>query len=122
MNFIRSLIEIPLVLLVVIFAVVNNDFATFTLNPFNMDISISLSVLIVVLFFAGYFLGRLDGYVANAPLRSQLREHKKNNKELNKEQERLQATVERLKNKEDETPKVSFKEKISALFSFKKNQ
>ena len=77
MNFIRRLIEIPLVIIVIIFAVVNNDFATFTLKPFNVDITISLSVLILILFFAGYLLGRLDSFVANSPLRSQLKAHKK---------------------------------------------
>lgn len=129
MNFIKSLIEIPLVLLVVVFAVVNNDFATFTIKPFNLDITISLSVLILVLFFIGYLLGRLDGFVANAPLRSQLKVHKKTNKALNKEHEKLHATVsnlqeniEYLKNKEPEAPKVPLKEKLSNLFSFKKNQ
>jgi len=129
MNFIRRLIGIPLIVVVIVFAVVNNDFATFTLKPFDVDITISLSVLILVLLFAGYLLGRLDGYVANAPLRSSLRAHKKTNKALNKEHEKLHATVsdlqeniEYLKNKEPEKPKVPFKQKMSNFFSFKKNQ
>ncbi|MBQ8870299.1 MAG: LapA family protein [Alphaproteobacteria bacterium] len=129
MNFIRRLIGIPLIVVVIVFAVVNNDFATFTLKPFDVDITISLSVLILVLFFAGYLLGRLDGYVANAPLRSSLRAHKKTNKVLNKEHEKLHATVsdlqeniEYLKNKEPEKTKVPFKQKMSKFFSFKKNQ
>ena len=128
MNFIRKLIGIPLIILVIVFAVINNDFATFTLKPFNLDITISLSVLILVLFFLGYLLGRLDGYAANAPVRSQLKLHKKTNKALNKEHEKLHATVsnlqeniEYLKNKENEEPKVALKEKISKFFSFKKN-
>lgn len=129
MNFIRRLIEIPLVIIVIIFAVVNNDFATFTLKPFNVDITISLSVLILILFFAGYLLGRLDSFVANSPLRSQLKAHKKTNKALNKEHEKLHATVsnlqeniELLKQKENTEPKVPFKEKLSNFFAFKKNQ
>jgi uncharacterized integral membrane protein len=129
MNFIRRLIGIPLVIIVIVFAVINNDFATFTLKPFNIDITISLSVLILILFFSGYLLGRLDGYVANAPVRSQLKIHKKTNEALNKEHEKLHATVsnlqeniEYLKNKEPETPKITLKEKMSNFFSFKKNQ
>ena len=129
MNFVKKLIGIPLIVIVIVFAVINNDFATFTLRPFDIDITISLSVLILVLFFAGYMLGRLDGYVANAPLRSALRAHKKTNKALNKEQEKLHATVsdlqeniEYLKSKEPEAPKVPLKEKVSSFFSFKKNQ
>ena len=42
MNFIRRLIGIPLIIVVVIFAVINNDFATFTLKPFNLDIIIRI--------------------------------------------------------------------------------
>ncbi len=129
MNFIRRLIGIPLIVIVIVFAVVNNDDATFTLKPFNVDITVSLSVLILVLFFVGYLLGRLDGYVANAPLRSQLKAHKKSNKVLNKEHEKLNAQVsslqeniEYLKNKEPQTPKVPLKEKVSSFFSFKKNK
>ncbi len=129
MNFVRRLIGIPLIIVVIVFAVINNDFATFTLKPFNLDITISLSVLILVLFFCGYLLGRLDGYVSNAPVRSQLKLHKKNNKALNKEHEKLHATVsnlqeniEYLKSKEQETPKTTLKEKMSKFFSFKKNQ
>ena len=128
MNFIRRIIEIPLVIIVIIFAVVNNDFATFTLKPFNVDITISLSVLILILFFIGYLLGRLDSFVANSPLRSQLKAHKKTNKALNKEQEKLNATVsnlqsniELLKQKENAKPKVPLKEKLSNFFAFKKD-
>lgn len=129
MKFLSKLIELPLIIIVIVFAVINNDFATFTIKPFNVDITISLSVLILVLFFVGYLVGRLDGYVANAPLRSQLKVHKKNNKALNKEHEKLHATVsnlqeniELLKSKEPEAPKISLKEKMSNFFSFKKNQ
>lgn len=128
MNFIRRLIEIPLIIIVIIFAVVNNDFATFTLKPFNVDITISLSVLILVLFFSGYLLGRLDAFVNYAPLRSQLRRQKKANKALNKEHEKLhekvstlQENLEQIKNKEPETPAVPFKERLSDFFTFKKN-
>ncbi len=127
MNFIRRLIGIPLIIIVIIFAVINNDFATFTLKPFNLDITVSLSVLILVLFFAGYLLGRLDSFAANAPLRAQLRHQKKTNKVLNKEHEKLHETVsslqenlEHLKNKEAAAPKVPFKQKFSEFFKFKK--
>lgn len=127
MNFIRHLIEIPLILVVIIFAVINNDFATFNIKPFNLDITVSLSVLILVLFFAGYLLGRLDAFVANAPLRAQLRIQKKANKALNKEHEKLheqfsslQENFEVLKHQEPQAPKIPFKEKVAGFFSFKK--
>lgn len=128
MKFIRRLIEIPLVIVVIIFAVINNDFATFTLKPFNLDITVSLSVLILVLFFIGYLLGRLDAFVANAPLRAQLRYQKKTNKALNKEHEKLhekvsdlQENLESLKQKENQAPAVPFKQRMADFFSFKKN-
>ena len=127
MNFIRHLIEITLILVVIIFAVINNDFATFNIKPFNLDITVSLSVLILVLFFAGYLLGRLDAFVANAPLRAQLRHQKKANKALNKEHEKLhekfsslQENFEVLKHQEPQAPKIPFKEKVAGFFSFKK--
>lgn len=134
MNFIRKLIEIPLVIIVIVFAVINNDFATFNLKPFNLDITISLSVLILVLFFTGYLLGRLDSFVANAPLRAALRQQKKSNKVLNKEHEKLneeheklnekfshlQVNLETMKQKEN-VSNSSAKEKFANFFSFKKN-
>ncbi len=128
MNFIRRLIEIPLIIIVIIFAVINNDFATFNLKPFNLDITVSLSVLILILFFAGYLLGRFDAFVSNAPLRAQLRQQKKTNKALNKEHEKLhekvsslQENIENLKQKETLKPSVPFKQKLAAFFSFNKN-
>lgn len=128
MNFIRRLIEIPLIIIVIIFAVINNDFATFTLKPFNMDITVSLSVLILVLFFSGYLLGRLDAFVSYAPLRKQLRHQKKANRALNKEHAKLhekvstlQENLEQIKNKEPEEPSVPLKERLSQFFTFKKN-
>ena len=66
MNFLRLLIKIPLLVIVIIFAVINNDFATFNIKPFDISITVSLSVLILALFFAGYLLGRIDSFVANA--------------------------------------------------------
>lgn len=127
MNFIRRLIEIPLIIVVIVFAVINNDFATFNLKPFNLDITVSLSVLILVLFFAGYLLGRFDAFVSNAPLRTQLRYQKKANKALNKEHEKLhekfsslQENFEVLKQQEPKVPAVPLKEKIAGFFSFKK--
>ena len=127
MNYLRLLIKIPLLILVIVFAVINNDFATFNLKPFNLNITVSLSVLILVLFFSGYVLGRIDSFVANAPLRAQLRHQRKANKALNKEQEKLHETVsslqedlQHLKNKEPQKPKQPLKEKMANFFSFKK--
>lgn len=125
MNFLRLLIKIPLLITVIVFAVINNDFATFNLKPFQLNITVSLSVLILVLFFGGYLLGRLDSFVAHAPVRKQLRDQKKTNKALNKEQEKLHETVSSLQEnlehlKQQAAPEVPFKQKMTNFFSFKK--
>ena len=134
MKFIRSLIDIPVFILIIILAVINDESTKFVFKSFNIKITVTVSVLILVLFFAGYLIGRLDGYVANAPLRLQLREHKKANKVLNREHEKLNKEHEKLSNnfshlKEDfQHLKVakpeqtkSFKEKFAGLFKFKKD-
>ena len=134
MNFIRSIVEIPVFIAVIVLAVVNDDFAKFTLKPFNVNVTISLSVLILGLFFVGYFIGRLDGYVANAPLRSRLRQNRRANKALNKEHEKLNKEHEKLNAdysslREDFThlkvqnaveEKAKFKAAIARFFKFNK--
>lgn len=134
MNFIRSLIDIPVFILVIILAVVNDESTRFVFKSFDIKITVAISALILVLFFAGYFIGRLDGYVANAPLRLQLREHKKANKVLNKEHEKLNKEHEKLSTnfshlKEDfqnlkvASPehKKSFKDRLCSFFRFRKD-
>jgi len=129
MNFIRSLIEVPVFVLVIILAVINDDFTKFVLKPFDISVTISISVLILCLFFVGYFTGRLDGYVANAPLRLKLRENQKAHKALNKEHEKLTSNFSHLQEdfqriKATSVPqeeKPSLKVKLGNLFKFKKN-
>ena len=134
MKFIRSLIDIPVFILVIVLAVMNDESTRFVFKSFDIKITVTVSVLILVLFFLGYFIGRFDGYVANAPLRLQLREHKKVNKALNREHEKLNKEHEKLSNnfshlKEDfQHLKVAkpeqtkpFKERFSNFFKFKKD-
>lgn len=134
MKFIRSLIDIPVFILVIVLAVVNDESTRFIFKSFDIKITVTVTMLILVLFFFGYFIGRFDGYVANAPLRLQLREHKKANKALNREHEKLNKEHEKLSNnfshlKEDfQHLKVakpeqtkSFKEKFFNFFKFKKD-
>jgi len=134
MKFIRSLIDIPVFILVIVLAVVNDESTRFIFKSFDIKITVTVTMLILVLFFLGYFIGRFDGYVANAPLRLQLREHKKANKVLNREHEKLNKEHEKLSNnfshlKEDfQHLKVakpeqtkSFKEKFFNFFKFKKD-
>ncbi|MBR6409310.1 MAG: LapA family protein [Alphaproteobacteria bacterium] len=128
MNFLRSIIEIPVFILVIVLAAINNEFAKFSLKPFNLDISVSISVLILVLFFLGYLIGRFDGYMAGAPTRMKLREQKKAHKALNKEHEKLtnnfshlQQNFDHLKVSVPTEPKVPFKTRLANAFKFKKD-
>ena len=96
MGFIKALIGIPFILVVLIFAFVNNDMANFSLWPTGIEITISLSVAIVFLVFVGYLAGWLSTWMSYAPVRRALRDQKKQNKKLCKEQEKLAKEVEGL--------------------------
>ena len=53
MNFIRSIIGIPIFILVVVLAVINEGSTRFDLKPFELSMTVSVRVLIVTLFFVG---------------------------------------------------------------------
>lgn len=44
MSFVKMIIGLPLIVIIAVFAFVNNDMAVFSLWPFNMEITVSLSV------------------------------------------------------------------------------
>ena len=127
MNFFKMLIELPIIIVVLIFAFVNNDFVTFSLWPFLVEITVSQSVVIVFLILFGFILGKLDSYISYSPLRKALRQQKKANKILNKEQQRLNEKVSDLEGnivslkeenktiKENE-PKLTMRERLRRLF------
>ena len=50
MGFIKMLIGLPILIIILIFAFVNNDLATFNLWPFYFEITVSQSVAIVFFF------------------------------------------------------------------------
>ena len=131
MNFLKMLIELPLLLIILIFAFVNNDLATFSLWPFSLEITVSLSVAVITLILFGFLIGKLDSWISYAPLRKSLRQQKKANKKLNKEHMKLAEKVtglqdniyslkiEKAKVKE---PKPPFRERVKKFFSRKKDQ
>lgn len=80
MGFIKALTGIPLIFLVLVFAFVNNDMATFDLWPSGIKITVSLSVAIIFLLAAGYITGWLFCWMSYAPLRRALRQHKNKTK------------------------------------------
>ena len=126
MGFVKFIISIPLLVLLLVFAVVNNDFVTLKIWPTNIEIITSLSVVIIFLVFLGYFFGWLFTWISYTSVRSSLRSHKKQNKKLSKEQEKLAKEVENLQENietlksADFTPiKISWKDKFKNVFSRK---
>lgn len=93
MSFIKMLIGLPLIIVVLIFAFVNNDLVSFNLWPFYLEITVSQSVAIVFLLFLGFIWGKFDSWLSYSPVRRALRQQKKANKKLNKEQEKLTEKV-----------------------------
>lgn len=96
MDLMRMLIGIPLLIVVMIFAFVNNDLATFSLWPFSIEITISLSVAIVFFILFGFVFGSLFAWMSYAPVRKALRQHKRQCKLLTKEQLKLIKQMEGL--------------------------
>ncbi len=97
MSFVKMIIGLPLIVIVAVFAFVNNDMAVFSLWPFDIEITISLSVAIIVFVVFGYIVGKLDSWLSYAPLRSALRAQQKQNKKLSREQQDLAGKIESLK-------------------------
>lgn len=126
MGFIKWLVGLPILLVIAIFAFVNNDLATFNLWPFYIEITVSLSVAIVFFIVFGFVLGHLSSWMSYAPVRKALRKQKKQNKKLSKEQlklvremEGLHTNIETLKEREVKLPKPSFKQRFKSIFKGK---
>ena len=69
MSFVKMIIGLPLIVIIAVFAFVNNDMAVFSLWPFNMEITVSLSVAVIFFSVFGYIVGKLDSWLSYAPLR-----------------------------------------------------
>ncbi len=129
MGFIKMLIGLPLLVVIIVFAFVNNDLATFSLWPFNLEITVSLSVAIVFLILFGFLIGELFAWLSYAPLRKALRAQKKQNRRLSKEQEKLTREMETLhenltKQTAVESPyeENSFRGRLRRMFTRKNNK
>ena len=131
MGFIKLLIGLPLVIVILVFAFVNNDLATFNLWPFYVEITVSQSVAIVSFVVFGYILGKVSSWMSYAHVRAQLRKQKKENKKLNKEQQKLtekvsglQENLETLKTQTAEIlpPKPTLKDMMKNIFKRKEKE
>ncbi len=126
MGFIKMLIGLPLLVVILVFAFVNNELATFNLWPFYIEITVSLSVAIVFLLALGFILGSFFSWLSYAPVRKALRQQKKQCRKLSKEQmklvkemEDLHENLNSLKELEAKQPKPTFRSKISNFFKRK---
>jgi len=123
MTFFRILLGLPIVVLLLVFAFVNNDMVELSLWPTSIELVVSLSVLIVLLFLSGYILGCFFTCMSYSSIRKSLRVHKKEKIKISKEQEKLIKEVEGLRGNIDvlkssmppEKP-VSFATKIKNFF------
>ena len=93
MSFVKMIIGLPLIVIIAVFAFVNNDMAVFSLWPFNMEITVSLSVAVIFFIVFGYIVGKLDSWLSYAPLRRALRVQQRQNKKLSREQQELAGKV-----------------------------
>ena len=126
MGFIKALIGLPFVFVILIFAFVNNDMASFSLWPTGIEITVSLSVAIVFFVVVGYILGWFFTWLSYASVRHSLREQRKENKKLCKEQEKLTKEVEGLHGNLESlrafvppVERVTFSQKLKSFFSKK---
>lgn len=126
MGFLKLLIGLPILVVILIFAFVNNDLATFSLWPFYIEITVSLSVAIVFLLTLGFVLGSFFSWLSYAPVRSALRKQKRKNKQLSKEHLKLSKEVEdlhtniaTLKDPDIVEPKKTLGQRIKGFFSKK---
>ena len=124
MGFIKMLIGLPILIVILIFAFVNNDLATFNLWPFYFEVTVSLSVAVVFFVLLGFVLGLLWMWLSYAPVRKALRQQKKQNKKLSKEQQKLvekvsglQSDLDTMKASEASLPKPSFGQRLKAFFA-----
>ena len=129
MGFIKFIIGLPLFVLLLVFAIVNNDFITLKIWPTDIEIITSLSVAIVFFVLLGFIIGKIFSWISYSSVRSSLRAHKKQNKKLSKEQEKLSKEVESLQEDLEtiKAPKIlsekkSWKEKIRSFFSKKQKE
>lgn len=124
MGFIKMLIGLPLLVVILVFAFVNNDLAVFNLWPFYIEITVSLSVAIVFFIFFGFVLGELFSWMSYAPVRKALRSQRKQNRKLSKEQQKLVKEMENLhesyKEQEVKTSKPGLGARLKGIFSRKK--
>ncbi len=120
MFFFKILLGLPLIVVLLVFAFVNNDMTVFSLWPTNIEITVSQSVMIIALYSLGYIAGWFFTWLSYSPIRRALRSQKRQNRKITKEQEKLTKEVEGLRGNIDELKaSVPVEEKNGLLKRFK---
>ena len=126
MNVVKTLVGLPLLIALMVFAWANNDLATFKFWPFYIEITVSLSVAIITLVVFGFVWGLFYSWASYAP---EIRQQKKINKKLNKAHKKLVEQFEDLQGDLDSLKKADplsepenkpLKKKFKDFFSRKK--
>ncbi len=117
MFFFKILLGLPLIVILLVFAFVNNDMTVFSLWPTDIEITISQSVMIIALYSLGYIAGWFFTWLSYSPVRRALRNQKKQNRKITKEQEKLSKEVEGLRGNIDELKAAVPTEEKSGMFS-----
>ena len=102
MLFFKILIGLPLITVLLVFAFVNNETATFSRWPTDIEVTVSQSVIITLIYTLGYIAGWFSAWLSYSPIRRALRNQKKQNRKMSKEQEKLTKEVEGLRDNIDE--------------------
>lgn len=124
MNIIKTLIMLPLFLIILLLAFVNNELVSLSLWPFDYEAEVSVSVIVVFFTFIGFFIGRVSGWFAASPLRKTISIHKKENKKLAKTQDKLSGEVGDLKSnievlKQNQKEEIVVKSRFRNIFKKK---
>ena len=97
MSFIRMIVGLSLIIIIAIFAFMNNDMTSFEFWPFNVEVKVTQSVAIIVFLLIGYIIGKVDSWMSYSPMRKALRCQLRQNKKLNAQHQKLNETVQDLK-------------------------
>jgi len=129
MLFFKILLGIPILVVLLVFAFVNNDMVTFSLWPTDIEITISQSAMIIALYALGYIAGWFFTWLSYSPIRRALRIQKKQNRKMTKEQEKLTKEVEGLRGNIDELksntpskPDIGFAQRLKNIFKSAKSE
>lgn len=97
MSIIRMLISLPIIIIILVFAFMNNQLVTFNLWPFDIEMTVSFSVIVVALILFGFVWAKISSWFAYLPLRKDLMFCKRQVNKLHKENQKVNQEFQGLK-------------------------